>query len=556
MSDFFAELPRIKPEVMAVVQAWRGIASERMLLAKSLAARRHAIGSPEFYSWQAVQESLLETGRGIFSGGVDVEDLPGSLLANAESGQGEDRLLVGVSGGADSVALLLISVICTFGTLFSGVTCCHVNHRMRGEESDLDAQYCAELCKKLPVDFVSTVATNEQALLFQSQGGENALREFRYAAFEKHAKGVGARIVAVAHTLNDQVETLLFRAFRGTSAAGLRGIPCVRWHNDVLICRPLIDVSRAQITSLLKDLGVGWREDSSNKQLHYARNFIRAEIIPRIESEFPDFGSRIENMRQLLADDEELLKALCLSQISEVEGKSANSWQLAKLNPLSTALKRRMFAQAMKSRGIEVSFERVEKLVTMTAGNNEVDLDYSNPEKRAISLNERWDVVIRKDYLMFVDKEEAKETSSVVGEPIPVRVPGMTIVAPLNKAMFVEALEGAERKPKKFPSEDSFEAIVSLEKVKGPFVLRERQPGDYIQPFGMQETVKLKKYLHTHKPEEEEPTPGKRKLFVLAIGEEVLWVPGVGISEKLRVTGQATHCLKLLDIGLGESTFC
>ncbi|MBX9948549.1 MAG: tRNA lysidine(34) synthetase TilS [Candidatus Obscuribacterales bacterium] len=523
---------------------WAAGIPMRMALANALVAQRTSLSADEFYSWDALRENLPLLPGGIFSGGADVQ-----------SEHCEHPLLVGVSGGADSVALLVSLIASQIDGLFSSITVCHINHRLRADESDADAEFCAQLAERLSLPFVSTVADDAQAQSFRMKGSENALRDFRYAAFEKHASLVGARVVALAHNLNDQIETMLFRAFRGTSAAGLRGIPCVRWQNDLLICRPLIDVSRLQITSLLKDLKLDWREDSSNAQLNYSRNFIRAQIIPRIESEFADFGLRLENMRRLMADDEEMLKTLCLSQISAVEGKNANSWQLAELTPLPVALKRRMFAQALRSRGIEVSFERVEKLIALVRGHNEIDLDYSNPAKQAVSLNERWDVLRAKDNLMFVDKiEKANNAAVVIGDPIPVKVPGMTIVPALNKVLFVDALEAAERKPKRFPSQEAFEAIVSLDKVKGPLVIRERQAGDLIQPFGMKEMVKLKKFLHTHKPEDEEASA--KRQFVLASGEEVFWVPGVGISEKLRVTGLATHALKWLDIGIGATTLC
>lgn len=536
--------------------SWSAPIRQRLALACALIGQRPSVPADEFYSWGSLEEILPLLPGGIFSGGEQNEEFAPGKSAEVLGPQVQEPLLVGVSGGADSVALLM-SILCSESSrLFSSITVCHVNHRMRGDESDVDAQFCAQLASRLGLPFISTVATDEQAASFLLQGGENALREFRYSAFEKHAQEIGARLVAVAHNLNDQVETLLFRQFRGTSAAGLRGIPCLRWQNDLLICRPLLDVSRDQITQFLQDLDLPWREDSSNSQLIYSRNFIRSEIIPRIESEFPDFSLRMENMRLLIADDEEMLKTLCLSRISEVEGKSDNHWLLAKLTPLSVALKRRMFAQALRSRGIEVSFERVEKLVAMVISESGNKLDYSDKGKRAISLNERWDIVKVKDSLMFVDKiERARDAAVVLGDPIAVKVPGMTIIAELNKVMFVEKLEGAERKPKRFPAEDALEAIVSFDKVKSPLVFREREAGDVIQPFGMKEMVKLKKFLHTHKPEDEEPVPG-RKQFVLACADEVLWVPGVGLSEKLRVNGLATHALKLLDIGIGESTFC
>ncbi len=541
---------------LGALQDLAEIVRKRLSMSLVLANFAEDFAAEGFFSWDAVQEYLHS---------MDDDTLGGGACSNSffddESGTGEDRVLVGVSGGADSVALLLLSSLCRHREQCIAITCCHVNHRIRGEESDQDAEFCAQVAQKLLcLDFCVTIADDQQAESFQTRGSEERLREFRYSAFQTQAQKAGARVVALAHTLNDQVETLLFRAFRGTSAAGLRGIPCVRWHDGILISRPLIDVSRAQIIALLEHLGASWREDSSNQELHYSRNFIRSQILPRIESEFPDFSSRIENMRQLIADDEELLKALCLSHISEVEGKSVNSWELAKFEPLPNALKRRMFAHALRSRGIEVSFDRVDKLINMTVGNNQFEsLDYSNPSAKALSLNEKWDVVRRKDYLMFVDKQESDKVDDDAerANPIEVRVPGMTIIPALNKVMFVEVLDSSEKLPKRFPSADTFEALVSLDKIQSPLVIRERQPGDCIQPFGMQETVKLKKYLHTHKPEvEQDGTPDRRKVYVLACDDEVLWVPGVGLSEKLRVTGRPTHVIKLLDIGIGESTLC
>ncbi|MBA3992644.1 MAG: tRNA lysidine(34) synthetase TilS [Cyanobacteria bacterium DS2.3.42] len=530
---------------------------ERLRLSSLLARYAGDFAAEGLFSWDAVKEYLCSVDDDTLGGGACSSD----GYVETSGADGEERLLVGVSGGADSLALLLLASLARSREFCVKVTGCHVNHRLRGEESDLDARHCARICEELlGLDFCISVADDKQAESFKARGSEERLREFRYSAFQTQARTASARVVALAHTLNDQVETVMFRAFRGTAAAGLRGIPCIRRHDSILISRPLIDVSRAQVIALLEHLGVEWREDSSNQELHYSRNFIRSQIIPRIESEFPEFSSRIENMRQLIADDEELLKALCLSHISEVEGKSPNRWELAKLEPLPNSLRRRMFAHALRSRGIEVSFDRVDKLVKMTVGNNQFEsLDYSNPAARALSLNEKWDVVRRKDHLMFVDKQEKSEidNGSECTNPIDVRVPGMTIVPALNKVIFVEVMQPTEKLPKRFPSADSFEVLVSLDKIQSPLVIRERQPGDCIQPFGMKETVKLKKYLHTHKSDDEQDAmPDRRRVYVLACDDEVLWVPGVGLSEKLRVTGRPTHEIKLLDIGIGESTFC
>ncbi len=556
MSEFnpqFSQFPQLPEQLDSQFADLADMVCRRLEMSTLLERQLGAIPAEGFFTWEAVRQYLQTSCGGILGGGaLSAADNAADRLDFTRRKRTE-RLLIGVSGGADSVALLLLSCLAASRGSCSEIVCCHVNHRLRGEESDCDAQFCAAIAKSLGIDFVVAAANQGQAETFQRQGSEEKLRDFRYEAFQAQALKLGARTIALAHTLNDQVETVLFRSFRGTSSSGLRGIPCVRNHDGIFISRPLIDVSRDQIVGFLRQLGFSWREDSSNAQLHYSRNFIRSEVLPRIESEFPDFSTRVERMRQLIADDEEMLKTLCLSEIAKVESKNANRWELAKLSLLPIAMKRRMFAHALRVRGIEVSFERVDKLVAVSVGNNEI----SGVEPvKGFSLNERWDVARGKEHLMFVEKDELDAADGMTADPIAVRVPGMTIVPALNKVMFVEALEPSEGRPKKFPGEESFEVIVSLEKVKSPLVIRHRQPGDCIQPFGMQETVKLKKYLHTHKPDEDAAIGSAGKLFVLACGEEVLWVPGVGISEKLRVTGRPTHTIKLLDIGIGDSALC
>jgi len=516
---------------------------KRLVMADALQSYFAVLPAEGFYTWDAAEQFLKDNGA---LRQYDLE-LPAKQVVRQE---GDNPLLIGVSGGADSVCLFTLSLWSALAGVFSPVICCHVNHKMRAEESDADAEYCENLAALHGAVFLSTVADAAQAAAFESRGAEDDLRAFRYGAFETHAQKVSARVVALAHNLNDQVETVLFRAFRGTAAGGLRGIPCVRRHNNLLIVRPLIDVSRSSIETLLTMKSIAWRNDSSNQSIAYKRNFIRAEVVPRIESEFPDFEQRLENMRRLLADDEELLKSLCATSISNVESKDRNRWNLQILRELSAALLRRMFAQALKERKIEVSFERVEKLVDMT-----VDNGGAEESLKAFSLSEKWDVARGKEHLMFVDKEESSDCGPAA-EPIAVRVPGMTIVPALNKVMFAEVFEPREKVPASFPPAESFEILVSLEKVKGSLSIRERQPGDFIQPFGMQEMVKLKKYLHTHKPDEELPAQGRQRLHVLASGDEVLWIPGVGISEKLRVKGRPTHIFKFLEIDIGESVLC
>ncbi|MBC7996317.1 MAG: tRNA lysidine(34) synthetase TilS [Leptolyngbya sp.] len=505
----------------------------------------------KIYSWADSQLSTLESKTtGITDG------------ANQNAALKPLRVLVATSGGADSVSLL---ILCALAASFSNsgieIVCAHINHRMRSQDSEGDALFCAHLAQNLKVSFKQIVATENQMENFLAGGSEESLRDFRYHALESIAGDVDANLIVFAHTLNDQIETYLFRSFRGSSPGGLRGIPCVRRHNKVLIARPLIDITRDQLLEFLTTLGFPWREDVSNQNSKYTRNYIRNEIAPRIFSRFEDFTKSIERTRRMIAEDESLLQSLCVRILPTIESQNKDLWQLSVLNEHPVSLRRRLFADALRSREIEVSFERVEKLLQMTAPSNGTG---GEPvQKQSLSLSENWDVICEGDRLLFLDKtagarvSDARAGEKMSMQPIMVKTPGITIIASLNKCLFVQVADSSASGLKRYPAAEAMEAFVSLEKVDGPLVFRGRQPGDFIQPFGMKEQVKLKKYLHTHKVVLEDDPFGleKRVISLLACEDEVLWIPGVGLSEKLRAEGKPSHVLKLLDIGIDQSGF-
>ncbi len=198
------------------------------------------------------------------------------------------RTLVAVSGGADSVALLraMAARVAEFKhaskkSLLVG----HVNHQTRGAESESDAEFVRQLACDLDLDFLKGSASDHQSL----DDSEESLREFRYEKLIKLSKEQGARYLVTGHNLDDQVETILFRIFRGTGISGLRGIPITRLANEsTTIVRPLLGVSRLEIESYLKSLKQDFRVDASNVDSKYARNYLRNELIPNLKLRFGD----------------------------------------------------------------------------------------------------------------------------------------------------------------------------------------------------------------------------------------------------------------------------
>ena len=215
-------------------------------------------------------------------------------------------VLVALSGGADSVALLRI-------LLEAGYDCraAHCNFHLRGEESMRDERFVRDLCKRLDVPL--TVKDCDVATWQRKHGGsvEMACRELRYAWFEQERLRQGCDLIAVAHHADDQVETFFLNLMRGTGLRGLTGMKRLSGN----IWRPLLGVSRKDILDYLSSLGQDYVTDSTNAQNDYRRNRIRNIVLPVLASQFPDASERILGTMGNLNDDQELLNALVMENL-------------------------------------------------------------------------------------------------------------------------------------------------------------------------------------------------------------------------------------------------
>jgi tRNA(Ile)-lysidine synthase len=207
--------------------------------------------------------------------------------------QAGDRLAVAVSGGADSVALLslLLALRADLGIILSVA---HVNHKLRGQESDADEQFVVELARTHALELHARTAP----LVEPNSGIESAARKLRYEFFRQLAIEGRVSKVATAHTLDDQAETILLRLLRGSGIRGLSGIhPRLIFEGRDEVVRPLLDFRRIDLEAFLRDRGQQWREDSSNRDLTFLRNRVRHRLLPLLKE---DFGlAAVENLADL-----------------------------------------------------------------------------------------------------------------------------------------------------------------------------------------------------------------------------------------------------------------
>lgn len=283
------------------------------------------------------------------------------------------RLGVGVSGGADSVALLrlLVERASELGLVLHAA---HLHHGLRGADSDADLEFVRALAAELKVEFhcarVDTTADAAQA----GEGIEEAARRLRYAWFQQLMKDVPLDAVATAHTRDDQAETVLAKLLRGAWTEGLSGIHPVVEHAEGRILRPLLAASRVEIEAYLHTLGQSWREDATNRDPVFTRNRVRHELLPLLEQWNPQLRERLVQMAELARDEDAWARAeaaklspqLILPGLPVRGGGRAATDGLAiditRLAPIAIALQRRLVRQAARQLGAALDFAGTESL--------------------------------------------------------------------------------------------------------------------------------------------------------------------------------------------------
>ncbi len=219
-------------------------------------------------------------------------------------------MLVAVSGGADSIALLRLLADALSAEQRKRLFVVHLNHGLRGDESDADQQFVRETAERLGVNVrTRKLAAGTLANSGHGDGIEAAARSARYAFFREIAQEVEARYLVTAHHRNDQIETVLHRVFRGTGVAGLAGIAEAReWLPGVGLVRPLLPFAREEIVAYLNEIDQPWREDATNATNDFTRNQIRNELLPYLREMFGDsIDASIWRLSQQAADCQEVI---------------------------------------------------------------------------------------------------------------------------------------------------------------------------------------------------------------------------------------------------------
>ncbi|WP_248344806.1 tRNA lysidine(34) synthetase TilS [Anaeromyxobacter paludicola] len=256
----------------------------------------------------------------------------------------DDHVLVALSGGPDSTALLAALAALERAGELARLSAVHVDHGLRpGSAAEADA--CAELCARLDVAF------HRRAVEVARGNVQSRARLARYAALRAVALEAGATRIATGHTRTDQAETVLHRLLRGAGARGLGAIPPKRG----LLVRPLLDRSRAEVRAFLRDEGLPWLEDPSNESPRYTRNRIRRELLPALARFNPAFEEALARTADLLRDDDRALERIARREAGALAWADARRVRVLPLAVRRRAVRRLWKAATGSRRGLSAS---------------------------------------------------------------------------------------------------------------------------------------------------------------------------------------------------------
>jgi tRNA(Ile)-lysidine synthase len=431
-----------------------------------------------------------------------------------------DKVLVALSGGADSVFLL--SFLLKFKNRFKiEVAAFHMNHKLRGKVAVADEKFCTEFCSKNKIE-LARISKNVKAYAKKMKlSVEEAGRDVRYVELNKAVKKMQCSKIATAHNSSDNVETILLNFVKGTGIKGLIGIP-VRREN---IIRPILCLSAEEIRKYLKENKIPFCMDESNLDSDFERNFLRNEIIPKLKQRLnPRLEEKISNTSKIISEidlfiDEHIEKIR--KEVVNSDGKvlRINSQKISNVDKslLSILLKK----EIENKFDSELSSDNIHSLLDLLVSQSGRSI---NLKENIIAIKERSELVIRKG---AASRNEKSTYKIKVGQK-------------LNINGKVISVKEVKRKMFKFSPDKSIEYISG----DGPgniFQIRKWKEGEKFQPIGMKGTKKISDFLS----DEKASSINKKDNLVLTIGNKIVWVIGLRIDDSFKITSETKKILKL-----------
>ncbi len=465
-----------------------------------------------------------------------------------------DRVGAAVSGGADSVALLrlFLELRKELGVVLSVV---HFNHKLRGAEADRDENFVAKLARQHKLEFHCGCGDVAAFAAEQHIGLEAGARRLRYAYFRSLLSKGGVNRIATAHTLDDQAETVLLRLARGAGTRGLAGIYPRLWlerneeesseegtasgkknqfsvtgsqsSDRAAIIRPLLAIRRKELEAYLADMGQGWREDASNRDLRHARNRVRHGIMPRLEQNLnPAAMDALAETAEIARAEEDYWRSEVAKVLPRLtDAGESGRLSLSMLARLPLALQRRVIREAAEQIGLRLEFRQVEEIREGKAAR--------------VVLPDGWLAVQERGRLQFERGVPAAKADYDYSLSVPGRIEVLE-TGTVFEALVVSEGAGSEYNPDHF-----FDPA----RLSGELRIRNWRAGDRFWPAHTKAPRKIKDLLRERQVERAE-----RKAWpVVLCADQIVWVRGFPAPAKLRVEERWRRAIVIRESPLGEA---
>lgn len=432
-----------------------------------------------------------------------------------------DKLLIAFSGGADS--LFVLHFFNKFKSKYGiELFAFHINHSLRGKESDEDELFCKLFSEKIEIQFNSVKVNVKEFVKNNKESIEEAARNLRYEKLHEYAKTISATKIVTAHNLNDNTETILLNLFRGSGLSGASGIPIQRQN----IIRPLLSTSKNDIVAYLNRNKIQYRVDSSNLENDFTRNFLRNEIIPKIKEKInPAIDNNLLKFSEIVSESNRIVNYLAEDiikkyiTISESEIKISNLILDEKADDFFNIASRKAIEEKFNIKPTFKDISQLKLLFNLQVGSR-------------IDLSEKLTAIRERYFVIIISKNEYEEIDILYNINLNEQIE-------INGNLF--SVEEVEKREINFSSEKNIE-FINGDNLKFPLTIRKWRIGDKFNPIGLKGTKKISDFLTEAKVD----SIDKKNQLVLLNEDTIIWVFNYRLNESVKITNETKRILKLL----------
>ncbi len=434
----------------------------------------------------------------------------------------KDRVLIGLSGGPDSVCLLHALNNLKDGYKLS-LHAIYIDHGLRPDEIPVEIEFCKKLCETLGVPFITKSIDVKSYAKEYGLNKQEAARGLRYKAFDETSLEINANRIALAHNADDQAETFFMRILRGAGQKGLSGIPPVRGK----IIRPLIEIERKDIEEFLDGISQSFIVDSSNLKKDYFRNWLRLAVMPEFKRQNLELIRTISRTSEIIREEDNYLELIVTKTLMKLIRKKTDKvieLFLVPLENMDKVILRRVLRRAIDAvKGLRgISFIHIEDIIGLIKNGDSGDRLYLPKGIRVI-----------KGYSTLILTSELPVKLGTYS----LEVPGEVV---LREAGILIKSSIEEHRAEGKAQEKSV-AILDADKVKAPLTIRARKEGDFFYPAGFGKKKKLQDFF----VDEKIPRDERDSVPIVLSGEDVVWIAGYRADERFKATPETKKILML-----------